>query len=495
MLETIIGLEIHAQLATKSKLFCSCANNPEEQPNFNICPICTGQPGVLPVVNKTAVEWTILMGLALNCQISEDSKFDRKNYFYPDLPKGYQISQYDKPLCKNGYLGINIEGKTKKIRLERIHLEEDTGKLIHPEGKNYSLVDFNRAGTPLIEIVTKPDLRSPEEAKIFLQELQRILRYLKISEADMEKGQLRCDANISLRKKGEAKLSAKTEIKNMNSFRAVERALKFEEKRQKELWEKNIPPKTQSTRGWDGEKEITFEMRTKEEVEDYRYFPEPDLPPLHFSKVYIDQLKDKLGELPRMKQARFVKEYGLKEAQAKLITINEPTADYFEKLVSEAREWSKSLEGKEKVTEEEFKNIVQLIAGWYTSKFFGLLNKTETKIEDCKITPENFAELMLMLYEKKINSKVGQEVLGEMFKTGGDPSQIVETKGLCQVTDEDQIAKIVDQAISENPQPVSDFKKGKENALQFLVGKVMQKTKGKANPEIVARILKEKLKG
>lgn len=505
--EAIIGLEIHAQLKTKSKMFCSCANNPESKPNLNICPVCLGHPGTLPYPNSKAIEWTVMCGLALGCQIGTkkekvemgrmisvfSSKFDRKNYFYPDLPKGYQISQYDEPLCHNGALEIEVFDKVKKIGIERIHLEEDAGKLIHPKNRKESLVDFNRAGAPLMEIVTKPDLRSSLEAKIFLQELQKLLRYMDISDADMEKGQLRCDANISLRKQGEKKLNPKTEIKNMNSFRALERALDFEIKRQEKLWEEGNPPKVQSTRTWDDEKKETREMRTKEEAQDYRYFPEPDLSSFEFSSAYLRKLYDLLPELPWEKKKRFIKEFNLSKKEAEIITSDRIIAEFFEHALSEAQEWCATTEGKKEISKKEFKEIVKLTASWLSSKLFALLYEAKQEMSACKISPENFAELIIMLYEGKINSRVGQEVLQEMFKSGADPSQVVEAKGLAQVSDEKELEKICGSIISENPKPVADFKKGKRNALQFLLGQVMAKTRGKANPKVVAEILKKKL--
>lgn len=505
--ETIIGLEIHAQLKTKSKMFCRCANNPESEPNSNICSICLGHPGTLPYANKQAIEWTIMCGLALGCLIGIkkakieagrvisifSSKFDRKNYFYPDLPKGYQISQYDQPLCRSGILEVKSGGEIKKIGIERIHLEEDAGKLIHPKGRKESLVDFNRAGTPLMEIVTKPDLRTPLEAKIFLQELRKLLRYMDISDADMEKGQLRCDANISLRKQDEEKLSPKTEIKNMNSFKALERALEYEAKRQEKLWQEGNPPKFQSTRAWNDEAGETHEIRIKEEAQDYRYFPEPDLPSFEFSDSYLRKLYDVLPELPWEKKKRFIKEFNLAEKEAEIITSDRVVAEFFEHALSEAEEWCASTEGEAKISKKKFKEIVKLTAAWLSSKLFALLNETKQEMSSCKITPENFAELVIMLYEGKINSRVGQEVLAEMFKTGADPSQVVEAKGLTQVSDEKELEEVCISVILENPKPVADFKKGKKNALQFLLGRAMAKTRGKANPKIVAELLKKKL--
>ncbi|MEW6407811.1 MAG: Asp-tRNA(Asn)/Glu-tRNA(Gln) amidotransferase subunit GatB [Patescibacteria group bacterium] len=493
MLEAIIGLEIHIQLKTKSKMFCGCSNNPDAAPNTNICPICTGQPGVLPVANWQAIDFTVMTGLALNCKVSKTSKFDRKNYFYPDLPKGYQISQYDEPFCKGGYLEIEINGKIKKIELERIHLEEDAGKLLHSKSKDYSLVDLNRAGTPLMEIVTRPDIRSSKEAKIFLQELQKIVRYLNVSEVNMEKGQLRCDANVSLRPVGDWKLYSKTEIKNMNSHRAVERALAFEIKRQERLWQEKNPPQKQSTRLWDDVKQETREMRTKEETQDYRYFPEPDLPVFEIPERKIQELYQKLPELPQAKKERFKKQFDLSDSEVKIIVSDIYSADFFENAISELAEWVKSIKGNEEISDLKKNKLIKLAANWFISKLFALLNETKTEIKNCKITPENFAEFVAMLYEGKITSKAGQEVLAQMFKLSSDPLQVVEAKGLSQVSDKAELGKFIKEVISENPKPIFDFKAGKQNALQFLVGKVMQKTKGKANPKVVIGILQKLL--
>ena len=489
--EVVIGLEIHTQLATRSKMFCTCANKPESPPNANICPVCLGHPGTLPVVNRKAVEWAVMIGLALSCQISKKSKFDRKNYFYPDLPKGYQISQYDEPLCKEGFLEIKSQGKRKKIGLERVHLEEDAGKLIHPEGKNYSLIDFNRAGIPLLEIVTKPELRTPDEAKIFLQELQKLLRYIGASDADMEKGQLRCDANISLRKTGEKAYSPKTEIKNMNSFRALERALKYEIKRQTELWEEGRPPKVQATRSWNETKQITEEIRVKEEAEDYRYFPEPDLPSIEISKTWISRLNDWLPELPKIKKQRYQVQFGLSEREIEILTADRLVAEFFEHAVSEAKEWLLSF--KPKASDLEIQKIIKLTSNWTISRLFGLLKEADISMKECKISPENFAELISMIYENKISSAAAQKVLGVMFKRGADPSQVVEEMNLAQMTSQEELEKVVEQVLKNNPWSVSDYKKGKTQALQYLIGQVMALTSGKADPKLTAEILKKKL--
>lgn len=483
-----IGLEIHAELKTNSKMFCGCANNAgEKRPNFNICPVCTAQPGSLPVANKKAIELVIKTASALNCQIAEFSKFDRKNYFYPDLPKGYQISQYDEPLSSNGYLEIALEGDSRKIRIRRIHLEEDTGKLVHPAGADYSLVDLNRAGAPLMELVTEPDIKSGAEAKKFCQELQLILKYLDVSEADMEKGQMRCEVNISL-SSGD-KLGTKVEIKNLNSFKSVEKSIFYEIKRQKETLGKGEKI-IQETRGWDQAKEITFSQRAKEEAHDYRYFPEPDLPPLRISPEKPDSKKI-LPELPAAKRKRFAEEYKLPAADIDVLVSDKKLAAYFEDTASELDDWAKeekiSLKGKEHL------RAIKLTANYLIGDIQYLIAESKTALSGIKITPENLAEFVCIVYNGKISSAAAKTVLAEMFKTGGDPSNIIESKGLAQESGEDALGVAVDEAIKNNPGPVGDYKGGKAAALQFLVGKVMSATKGKANPKIVIEILKKKL--
>jgi len=473
-----IGLEIHIELKTKTKIFCSCKNDPEEKnPNINICPICTGQPGTLPVINREAVKKTIKTGLALNCKISEISKFDRKNYFYPDLPKGYQISQYDKPFCIDGYLEI----KGKKIRIKRIHLEEDTGRLIHPAGKNYSLVDFNRAGVPLMELVTEPDLSSEKEAREFAETLQLILKYLDVSEADMEKGQMRVEVNISLTK--DEKLGTKVEIKNLNSFRAVERSINYEIKRQSEILDKNKKVE-QETRGWDDQKEITVRQRKKEEANDYRYFPEPDLPTLYLDKGFIEKIKAEIPELPAFRKKRLIDEYKLNDKEAEIFTINKDLGEYFEKVISELAP---------RLPVEKLRSLIKLTTNYLISDVLGLLKGSYFIEKEFKITPENFAGFISLIYEGKISSKIAKMVLEEMFISGADPLHIIKERGLDQLKDEGEIEKIVKEVILKNPQAVNDYKKGKKSALQFLVGQIMAKTRGRAEPNIVQQLLKKLL--
>jgi aspartyl-tRNA(Asn)/glutamyl-tRNA(Gln) amidotransferase subunit B len=485
-----IGLEIHIELKTKSKMFCSCLNNTDErQPNFNICPICTAQPGTLPVINKEAVRKVIKTGLSLNCRIPEFSKFDRKNYFYPDLPKGYQISQYDKPLCSGGFL--EIDGK--KVKITRVHLEEDTARLIHE--KDCSLVDFNRAGIPLMELVTEPDIASAEEARKFAEELHLIMHYLDVSDADMEKGQMRVEVNISLSK--DSKLGTKAEIKNLNSFRSVERAIDYEIQRQTELLDKGERI-IQETRGWldeatassrriagvrvDDVKGITVSQREKEEANDYRYFPEPDLPPLRFTKEFINGIQAEVPELPHQRKERFKREYELDEKSVGIFVYNKNLGEYFEKVISEL---------DSNLSKEKLSRLIKLATNYLISDLQGLLAGGKVSDNNFLITPENFADFITLICEGKISSKIAKMVLEEMFKTGADPSHIIEEKGLEQVSDAGELEKIVGDVIKNNPKVVEDYKKGKENAFQYLIGQIMAKTKGKANPQMVNKILNE----
>ena len=481
--QPVIGLEIHAELKTASKMFCDCLNDPEaEEPNINICPICLGHPGTLPVINQKAVEYVIKTALALNCQIADSSKFDRKNYFYPDLPKNYQISQLYFPLSNKGFLEIDGE----KIKIREIHLEEDTGKLIHPAGTDYSLVDFNRAGVPLMELVTEPDIRSGQQARQFCEELQLILRYLGVSEANMEKGQMRCEVNISLKsEKGD--LGTKVEIKNLNSFRAVERSVDYEIKRQNGLLESGQKI-IQETRGWDENKQMTFSQRIKEEAEDYRYFPEPDLPPLTNLSTISRRLSNELPELPQARRQRFIQEYKLPQADINTLVSNKRLADYFEQVVSELETWLKIKSISDK------QPLIKLTANYFLTELQKLLLANKVKIENCQISPENFAEFITLIQQEEISSSAAQTTLQEMFQTGIDPSHIIEDKKLRQISDEAELVKAVNRIIKDNPGPVKDYQSGKKNALQFLIGRVMADTQGQANPQIVGEILKRKIK-
>lgn len=492
-----IGLEIHIELKTNTKMFCNCKNDPKEtRPNINVCPICMGHPGTLPVINKKAVEMVIKTGLALNCKINRESFFERKNYFYPDLPKGYQISQYQTPLCKEGYLDIRTDSKLdsqnlKRVRINRIHLEEDTGKLLHPHGTDYSLVDFNRAGVPLMELVTEPDISSATEAGNFARELQLILRYLGVSNADMEKGQMRIEVNISLNQKSKVKnqeLGTKVEVKNLNSIRAVEKAIEFEIKRQSEILDRGEKI-VQETRGWHDIKQETFSQREKEESHDYRYFPEPDLPPLSFSSK-ISQIK--LPELPQQKRERFKKEYYLSGKEVEVFIRNRKLADYFESVISELRLWAED----ERVPEDQLPRIIKITSNYLQSDLLGILKSEKVKFKELKVTPENFAELITILWEGKVSSRAGKDILIEMVESGADPTYIMQDKGLEQISDQGQIEEIAKKIIEQNQKAVKDYKNGKENAIQFLIGAIMRETKGKVDPEearkIILRLIKAK---
>ncbi|MSU54376.1 MAG: Asp-tRNA(Asn)/Glu-tRNA(Gln) amidotransferase subunit GatB [Candidatus Staskawiczbacteria bacterium] len=479
MYKLAVGLEVHAELKTNSKMFCSCKNDPNEtRPNFNICEVCTAQPGTLPAANEEAVKKVIKTGLALHCKIATESKFDRKNYFYPDIPKGYQISQYDQPLCEGGYLVIDGH----KIGITRIHLEEDTGSSIHPEGADYSLVNFNRAGVPLMELVTEPDITSGKEASDFAKELQLIFKYLEVSDADMEKGLMRVEVNISVSKT--KKLGTKVEIKNLNSFRVVARAIDFEIARQTELLESGGVV-VQETRGWNDKKEITFSQREKESAHDYRYFPEPDLPPLHFEKEYITGIESEIPELPEQKRVRFEKEYALEKSQVEVFVNQKELSEYFEKVVSELQAWLIA----EKV--KSSKDLYKLVSNYLISDLQGLLGGKEFFEKDCKITPENFGEFVKMIHRQEINSKTAKTVLLEMFNTGVEPSNIVESNNWGQMKDNGQLEKIITDVIAKNPKAVADYKGGNTNVIQFLSGQVMGATRGTANPATVQEILKK----
>ncbi len=481
-----IGLEIHAELKTKSKMFCSCKNDSDEKtPNINICPVCMGHPGTLPIVNLEAVRKVIKTGIVLNCQVNKRNYFERKNYFYPDLPKGYQVTQYAVPLVKNGYLITPI--KNKKIRIEQIHLEEDTARLIH--NKKFSLIDFNRAGIPLMELVTEPDIHSAEDAHEFVKELQLILRYLDISDANMEKGEMRCEVNISL-SKDINKMGTKVEIKNLNSLKVVEKGIGYEIKRQTQVLENNGKI-VQETRGWDDQKEITISQRKKEEAHDYRYFPEPDIPVLNLDEEFLIKIKNEISELPQNKRKRFQKEYGIDEKSINILISNKELGEYFEKVNSELRVWVKEKKDKLKITDEEFKKLTKLSSNYIITDLQSLLKGSLFQEDKFSITPENFAEFVSMIYTSEISSKIAKILLKEMFKKGGDPSQIMKDKNLKLIDDEQEIENIVKEVLKENPKPKEDYKKGNENVLQFLIGQVMSKTNGKAEPEKVAEIFKK----
>ncbi|MGQ9599559.1 MAG: Asp-tRNA(Asn)/Glu-tRNA(Gln) amidotransferase subunit GatB [Anaerolineae bacterium] len=473
--EAIIGMEVHAQLLTHSKMFCGCdANVFGAEPNTHVCPVCLGLPGALPVINRRAVEQAVLVGLALNCRIAETAIFSRKNYFYPDLPKSYQISMYDFPLCQQGWLEIEGEaGSTRRIRIRRVHLEEDTGKLFH--AGDYSLVDFNRSGVPLLEIVTEPDLRTPEEARHYLIKLRTILRYLGVSSGDMEKGAMRCEANVSVRPVGAQRFGTKVEVKNLNSFRAVKLALDYEIARQIQILEQGGQIR-QVTMGWNEGRGRTVEQRAKEEANDYRYFPEPDLPPLCISRAWVDELAARLPELPDARRTRFIKEYGLSSSEATVLTADRDVADYFEAAVQAGRE----------------RGIPpRSISHWLTGELFRLLKAENMEINQTRVTPVALAELVALVETGAITAHSGKEILQEMFTTGRSAGEIA--KGATQVDNQEALALIVERVLAANPEQVNRYRAGKTTLLNWFVGEVMKATRGKANPQIVNALLEKKL--
>lgn len=494
--QVTVGLEIHAELRTKTKMFCGSKNDPDEKhPNINICPVCLGHPGTLPVINEAAVRLVQRVGLALGGSVQKFSRFDRKNYFYPDLPKGYQISQYKYPLVLGGMLN--------GTKITRVHLEEDTARLIHDEKSKSSLVDFNRAGIPLMELVTEPDIASAKQAKEFAEELQLVFQYLGVSEANMEKGEMRCEANVSvspqqnlerltLTRKASVgsdmhqdfaevrpKLGTKVEVKNLNSFRAVERSIEYEVKRQIELLE-NGKKIVQETRGWNEKKEETFSQRSKESAHDYRYFPEPDLPPMEFADKYIEELSVTIPELPEHKRKRLAEEYKLDAKVVEILIKSRALSAFWEKAASELREWEP----------ERFIEALKLASNYITSDLLGLMKEKEiSSASELLVDPENFAELIKMIFKKEITSRVAKNVLREMIEKGGDPSTIIEFSGFKQAGDEKTLEEIVKKIISQNPKALEDYKKGKQQSLQFLVGQIMRETKGAANPEVIREVL------
>jgi aspartyl-tRNA(Asn)/glutamyl-tRNA(Gln) amidotransferase subunit B len=473
--EGVIGLEVHAELVTQSKMFCGCAvvMSDGEPPNSHVCPVCTGMPGVLPVINRRAVELTMMTGLALHCAIEEFNIFARKNYFYPDLPKGYQISQYDYPLCRNGWLEIKTSQGRRKIGIRRVHLEEDTGKNIH-QG-DVSLIDFNRSGVPLMEIVSEPDLRSAEEVKAYAEKLRAILRYLGVNTGDMEKGVIRFEPNISIRPAGSTELGTRTELKNLNSFRALERGTAYELMRQAKVLSEGGRV-AQETRGWDDARGVTVPQRSKEQAEDYRYFPEPDLPPLVVDRAWVEEIRARLPELPDAKHDRFVKEYGLSADDASLLVADRAVADYFEAALKHAG-------GTNPKT----------VCNWLTGELFRYLNESQAPIEQAQVTPAQLAELIRLVEAGTINLNTGKRVLAEMF-TSGEPAQaIVAAQGLAQISDTGAIEAIVTKVLDANPAEVEKYLGGKETVLGFLVGQVMRESRGKANPNAVQEIMKRHL--
>jgi len=473
--EAVIGMEVHAQVLTRSKMFCACsADYASAPPNTHTCPVCLALPGVLPVINRAAVEATVLTGMALNCTIPPFSKFDRKNYHYPDLPKGYQISQYDYPFCIQGYLDVNVAGQDRRIRIRRVHLEEDTAKLIHTSGG--SLIDFNRAGVPLMEIVTEADIRSADEAHAYLTKLRAILRYLGVSSADMEKGAMRCEVNISLRPLGTETLGTKVEIKNLNSFRSVRSAIAYEIERQTRLIERGERVR-QVTMGWDEERLCTVFQRSKEFAEDYRYFPEPDLPPLEPSRAWVESLRSRLPELPDAKRERFIAALGIKAEDAALLTADRAVADYVDAAVVAGRG----------VVEP------QTIANWMVVEVLRLVRDSQADVARLALQPNALVGLLKMVGSGAITQTVGKEVLAEAFASGEAPEQIVERRGLRQISDADALRQAVVEAIVQNPKPLQQYLEGKQSVFAFFVGQVMRATRGKANPQVVAQLLQEEL--
>ncbi|WP_134699725.1 Asp-tRNA(Asn)/Glu-tRNA(Gln) amidotransferase subunit GatB [Ammoniphilus sp. YIM 78166] len=471
--ETVIGLEVHAELSTESKIFCGCSTEFGAPPNTHTCPICLGHPGVLPVLNKQALEFAIKASLALNCKINQVSKFDRKNYFYPDSPKAYQISQYDQPVGEHGWIDIEVNGETKRIGITRLHLEEDAGKLVHSDYADATLVDFNRVGVPLVEIVSEPDIRTPEEAKAYLEKLKSILQYCEVSDVKMEQGSLRCDANISLRPYGQEQFGTKAELKNMNSFRNVQRGLEYEQQRQAEILDQGGTI-VQETRRWDDANARTITMRGKEEAHDYRYFPDPDLVKMNIGSEWIEEIRATIPELPDARQARYVQEYGLPATDAGVLTASKEISDFFQAAVATGAD-------------------AKLVSNYIMGDLMGYLNANQLELGDVKITAVGLGEMVNLIAKGTISTKIAKTVFKEMIETGKEPAKIVEEQGLVQISDEGAIAGIIAEVVAKNPQSVEDYKAGKTQAIGFLVGQVMKATKGKANPGMVNKLLQEEL--
>lgn len=469
--EVVIGLEVHAELSTKTKIYCSCSTEFGGEPNTHCCPVCTGMPGALPVLNKKVVEYAVKAGLAMNCEIAKDSKQDRKNYFYPDLPKAYQISQFDLPLCYKGHLDINVDGIEKTIGITRIHIEEDAGKLNHDEYGGEALVDLNRACVPLIEIVSEPDMRSAEEAKAYVEKIKSILEYLEISDCKMQEGSLRADVNLSIRKKGETKFGTRTETKNLNSFKAIVRAIEFEIDRQVKAVQKGEEI-VQETRRWDDDRGIGYAMRGKEDAHDYRYFPEPDLSLIKLTDEYINNLKNSLPELPESRKQRYIKDFELPEYDANIITASKKLADLFDEAVKTSKN-------------------PKSISNWIMGDLIRMMS--ENNVENVPFTGTDLAKLVGLIDNGKISSAIAKKVFKDMFSTGKDPEKIVEEEGMLQISDEGAIKEIVMEVLENNPQSIADFKAGKDKALGFLVGQAMKESKGKANPQMLNKMFLDEL--
>lgn len=471
--ETVIGLEVHAELKTNTKIYCGCKNEFGGEPNTHTCPICSGMPGTLPVLNKRVVDYAIKAGLAMNCSITKYGKQDRKNYFYPDLPKAYQISQFDLPLCQHGYIDILVEGQTRRIGITRIHIEEDAGKLVHDDYGNTSMADYNRCGVPLIEIVTEPDLRSPEEARVFLETLKSILEYTEVSDCKMQEGSLRCDVNLSLRPEGQEEYGTRCEMKNINSFRAAVRSMEYEQKRQAEVLDDGGVI-DQETRRWDDVKGISTVMRTKEDAQDYRYFPEPDLLPIIVSDEWIEEIRKTIPELPEQRRSRYVEEYGLPEYDAFILTSSKKTADFFDKTVALGA-------------------APKTVSNWLMGDIAKLVNDHELEAGDIPFTPAHLAALIALIEKGAISNSAAKKVLHEMFNNPEEPEKIVDRLGLSQVSDEGAIMQMIQDVMAQNAQSVADYKAGKDKAMGYLVGQVMRVSRGKANPQVINKLLKEAL--
>ena len=471
--ETVIGLEVHVELHTNSKIFCGCSTEFGAPANTHTCPICLGHPGVLPVLNRQAVDYAMKAAMALNCTIADRSKFDRKNYFYPDSPKAYQISQYDQPIGEHGWIDIEVNGETKRIGITRLHLEEDAGKLTHIDGGYASLVDFNRVGTPLVEIVSEPEISSPEEARIYLEKIRAIMQYCEVSDVKMEEGSLRCDANISLRPYGQKEFGTRAELKNMNSFRGVQKGMEYEEFRQAEILDDGDLV-VQETRRWDEGQGKTISMRGKEQAHDYRYFPDPDLVTLHIDSEWKQRIRETIPELPDARKERYSTEYGLPSYDAAVITASKPLADFFEESL--------------KYTED-----AKSVSNWIMGDLLGYLNSSNLELSEVKVTGQGLGEMIGLIEKGTISNKIAKTVFKEMLENGKLPQQIVEEQGLVQISDEGAILSIVEQVVAANPQSIEDYNAGKQKAIGFLVGQVMKESKGKANPALVNKLLVEVL--
>lgn len=472
--ETVVGLEVHVELHTNTKIFCGCSTEFGAPPNTHTCPVCLGHPGVLPVLNRQAVEYAMKAAMAINCEVATHSKFDRKNYFYPDSPKAYQISQYDQPIGQNGWIDIEVDGKTKRIGITRLHLEEDAGKLTHVDGGFASLVDFNRVGTPLLEIVSEPDIRSPEEARAYLEKLKAIIQYCDVSDVKMEEGSLRCDANISIRPFGQEQFGTRAELKNMNSFRGVQRGLEYEEKRQADILSGGGVV-VQETRRWDEAQGKTLSMRGKEEAHDYRYFPDPDLVRLYIDDEWKARIRSSIPELPDARKARYTEQLGLPAYDAEVITSSKKLADLFEESLEHTKD-------------------AKAVSNWIMGDLLGYLNTNGLEIDSVRVTGQGLGEMIGLIEKGTISGKIAKTVFKEMLVSGKKPGQIVEEQGLVQISDEGAIQAIVDKVVEGNPQSVADYKAGKEKAVGFLVGQVMKESKGKANPGLVNQLIVERLK-